>query len=489
MLHTVTPCAMRALEQDFMGATGYPSLLLMEHAAQAVAQALLRHVPQDACVLFACGAGGNGGDGYAAARLWRQMGGEAVCCAAAPVEALSGDAKVNAALCGKLGIAIVPAEEGLPLGDAAAVVDALFGTGLSRDVAGVYAKVIERIDESGLPVIAVDIPSGVDGATGRVLDRAVRARETVTFHRPKPGHFLSPGRELSGRLTVADIGIPSALDRAEGMDVLEDGDALIPPRAADAHKGTCGHLLVVAGSRGMAGAAVLCTLGALRAGAGLVTTACVGDVLGALQAQAFCAMAAPMPEEDGALAAQAGPRIEALLRGKQAAVAGPGLSQRPGAGAAIRTLIQSDVPKVLDADALNVMALGGLLPGANTVLTPHPGEAARLLDTDVSRVLQSPVEAAKALAQKTGAVALLKGATTVIAGGQGVTLMPRGTCAMATGGSGDVLSGVVGALLCQGMAPYEAARAAALWHAQAGRRAEGRLGTRQVTALDIAGSL
>lgn len=489
MLHTVTPCAMRTLEQEFMKETGYPSLLLMEHAAQAVAQALLRHVPQGARVLFACGAGGNGGDGYAAARLWRQMGGGAVCCAAAPVETLLGDAKINASLCGRLGIPIVPARRGIPLGDAAAVVDALFGTGLSRDVEGICAEMIAQMNASGLPVVAVDIPSGVDGATGRVRGCAVSARETVTFHRPKPGHFLSPGRELTGRLTVADIGIPPALDRAEGMDVLEDGDVLIPPRAADAHKGTCGHLLVVAGSRGMAGAAVLCTLGALRAGAGLVTAACVGDVFSALQAQAFCAMAAPVPEEDGALAAQAEPRIESLLQGKQAAVAGPGLSQRPGVGEALRALIQSDVPKVLDADALNVMAAARLLPGRNTVVTPHPGEAGRLLETDAARVLLDPVEAAKALAQKTGAVALLKGATTVIAGEEGVTLMPRGTCAMATGGSGDVLSGVVGALLCQGMAPYEAARAAALWHAQAGRRAEGALGTRQVTALDIAGCL
>ena len=161
MLHTVTPCAMRTLEQEFMKETGYPSLLLMEHAAQAVAQALLRHVPQGARVLFVCSAGGNGGDGYAAARLWRQMGGGAVCCAAAPVETLLGDAKINALLCGRLGIPIVPAERGIPLGDAAAVVDALFGTGLSRDVEGICAEMIAQMNASGLPVVAVDIPSGL----------------------------------------------------------------------------------------------------------------------------------------------------------------------------------------------------------------------------------------------------------------------------------------------------------------------------------------
>lgn len=489
MQRAIAPGAMQAMERAFMQDTGYPSLLLMEHAAQAVAQALAGHAEKEAKAIFVCGAGNNGGDGYAAARLWRQMGGRAVCCAAAPVEALAGDARLNAQLCLRLGIEIVPGERGLPLAGASAVVDALFGTGLSRDVEGVFAALIAQMNESGLPVVSVDIPSGVDGATGRVMGIAVHASETVTFHRPKPGHYLSPGRELTGRLTVAQIGIPQAFDSADGPDVLEADDALLPVRAADAHKGTCGHLLVLAGSRGMAGAAVLCALGGLRGGAGLVTAACVRDVLPALQTQAFCAMAAPVAEADGAFCAQGAPQIERLAQGKQAAVVGPGLSQRPEVWQAVRGVVQSDMPKAVDADALNLLARAEAAPGPRTVLTPHPGEAARLLKTDVYAIAKDPVAAAVALRERLRAVVLLKGATTVIAGERGVTLMPVGTCAMATGGSGDVLAGLCGALLCQGIPPYEAARAAALWHARAGVRAERALGTRQVTALDIAAHL
>lgn len=489
MRRAIFPADMRAMERTFMQRTGYPSLLLMEHAAQAVVQALLRHVAQDARVAFACGAGGNGGDGYAAARLWRQAGGEAVCVCAAPPEALSGDAAVNAGLCRALGIPLLTAEDPGALTGAAAIVDALFGTGLARPVEGVHAALIGRINASGLPVVSADIPSGVDGATGRVLGCAVQAAETVTFHRPKPGHLLFPGRALTGHLTVADIGIPPQLDDAPGPDVLEDADLRLPARAQDAHKGTCGHLLIVAGSRGMAGAAVLCAQGALRAGAGLVTAACAQEVLPVLQAQAFCAMAAALPTRDGALAPEAGGPLGELMRGKQALCVGPGLSQRPGVLEAIRAALESDLPKVIDADALNLMASSGLRPGANTVVTPHPGEAARLLGVPVGEVTDDPAGAARTLSQRLGAVVLLKGGTTVIAHDGGMAFMAQGTPALATGGSGDVLAGVLGALLCQGLEPAQAARMAALWHARAGRRAEAALGTRQVTALDVAGCL
>ena len=492
MLKTISPQDMREMELAFLSGTGYPSLLLMEHAAQAVVDALEETVGRNKRVLFVCGAGNNGGDGCAAARIWMQRGGSADVWLMKSPSQMKGDAGVNAGLlsaCGaNLQVLYGEAPE-IPEG-CAGIVDALYGTGLSREIEGAARSAVERMNESGLPVVAVDIPSGVDGATGQTLGEAVHAAVTVAFDRPKHGHLLLPGREYTGRLIVADIGILSDWDGAQGFDVLEEEDAaaLLPKRPFFGHKGTFGHVLTVAGSEGMAGAACLCAGAALRSGAGLVTAACPFPVMMTLQANVPCAMAKVV--SDGAeIGESAADALIALSEGKRALAIGPGLGVSEGTYAAIRPLLEGDFPKVVDADALNMLARYGGHVGKNTVLTPHPGEMARLCGVTTEEVTAAPVEYAQQLAQEMRACVLLKGATTVIAMGEDVALNQTGCDGMATGGSGDVLTGMIAALLAQGMSPMDAARAGAYYHGKAGEAAQRRLGARAVTAADVMESI
>lgn len=492
MLHTISPQDMREMERAFMDGTGYPSMLLMEHAAQAVVERLSAYAPEGSRVLFVCGGGNNGGDGCAAARLWMQRGGRADVWLLKSASKMQGDAGVNACLlnvCGA-GMSILYGEAPGIAKDCAAIVDALYGTGLSREIEGPARSAIRAMNESGLPVIAVDIPSGVDGATGRVLGEAVRAAETVTFHRAKHGHMLFPGRLHTGKLTIADIGILSEWDGAQGIEILEEKDAraLLPARTRDAHKGTFGHALIVAGSEGMSGAACLCAQAALRAGCGLVTAACCAPVRIPMQTLVPCAMAKVVCG-GASLEAGASLKLYDLAQGKKALAIGPGLGQDEGTWRAIAQLIASDIPKVIDADALNLLAAHGGRVGRNSVLTPHPGETARLTGAKTEEILASPVEYAQQLSQEYDCCVLLKGATTVIAQGEDVTLNLTGCDAMGTGGSGDVLTGVIASLMAQGMNPADAARAGAYYHGLAGEGAAARLGSRAVTAWDLCDSL
>lgn len=496
MLHTISPQDMQEMERAFLDGTAYPSILLMEHAAQAVVDAVERHAPKGGRVLFVCGGGNNGGDGCAAARIWIQRGGRADVWLLTSPSKMKGDAGVNACLlnvCGA-GMTILYGEAPEIPTDCCAVVDALFGTGLSCALESTALSAVQRMNESGLPVIAVDIPSGVDGATGQVIGggqtEAVRAKETVTFHRPKHGHMLFPGRALTGKLTVADIGILTEWDGAQGIEVLEseDASALLPQRARDAHKGTFGHVLLAAGSEGMAGAACLAAQAALRSGAGLLTAACCASVRLTMQNLVPCAMA-KVVSSGAVLDAGAALELYNLAQGKRALAIGPGLGQSDGTWRAISQLVLSDIPKVIDADALNLLARHGGRVGANTVLTPHPGEMARLMDVTAEEILAAPVEYTQQLAQDLNCCVLLKGATTVIVRGEDVTLNITGCNAMATGGSGDVLTGVIAALMGQGMTPYDAARAGAYYHGLAGEAAACARGSRAVTAWDVCEAL
>ena len=488
MLRTISPQDMREMELAFMKGTGYPSILLMEHAAQAVADEIEAVAGRGAKVLFVCGSGNNGGDGCAAARLWMQRGGEAEVWLLKSPSQMKGDAGVNACLLNSCGAALhvlYGEAPQIPQG-CAAIVDALYGTGLSREISGAALDAVQRMNESALPVVAVDIPSGVDGETGLALGEAVRADVTVTFHRPKHGHMLFPGRMRTGRLVVADIGILSDWDGALGYEVLEKTDArsLLPARPADGHKGTFGHVLTVAGSGGMAGAACLCAGAALRSGTGLVTAACTIPVLIPLQVGVPCAMAKAVCA-GSAFDITAADALAELCKGKRALAVGPGLGVSEETYAAITSLIECDMPKVVDADALNMLAAFGGRVGPNTVLTPHPGEMARLCGVTSAEITASPVEYAQQLAQEMECCVLLKGATSVIAMGEEVTLNVTGSNAMATGGSGDVLTGMIAALLAQGMSPYDAARAGAYYHGAAGEAAQRALGARAVTASDV----
>jgi len=488
MLHTISPQDMQEMERAFLKGTGYPSLLLMEHAAQAVVDCLEQFVKKGDRVLFVCGGGNNGGDGCAAARIWMQRGGRADVWLLTSPGKMKDDAGENARLlsvCGA-GMTILYGEAPeIPKGTAA-IVDALFGTGLSRALDGAALSAVQRMNESGLPVVAVDIPSGVDGQTGQALGEAVKAAVTVTFHRPKHGHFLFPGRTLSGEVVVCDIGILPDWDGAQGIEILEreDAQALLPVRVRDGHKGTFGHVLCVAGSEGMAGAACLSANAAVRSGAGLVTAACCASVRLPMQTLVPCAMA-KVVGGGAALDAQAALPLYNMAQGKSALVIGPGLSQEEGVWRAISQIVKSDIPKVIDADALNLLAKHGGGVGKNTVLTPHPGEMARLISAEIADVLADPVDYARQLSEELECVVLLKGATTVIARGEDVTMNVTGCEAMGTGGCGDVLAGVVGALMAQGMSGYDAARVGAYYHGLAGECAAKEKGSRAVSAWDV----
>lgn len=496
-MRVLTPERMREIERRAIEGYGIDGLLLMERAALALAEEVLSSradAGRPLRALLVCGSGNNGGDAYACARMLHLKGAQVCLLPLCPVEKLPPDARKNAQICQALGIPVVGLEA--LERDYDAVVDGVFGTGLSRAPAGAFAQAIAGINRAGARgarIVSVDIPSGIDGATGQPLGEAVRAETTVTFQWAKRGHFLYPGASCAGRLVVADIGIP---DPAQGFlpedaEVLDAGGvrALLPRRARDAHKNDFGHALLVAGSRGMAGAAVLAATACMRAGAGLLTVlAPERSVLPQVQSAVPVAMCLPLAEAaDGALADDAA-ALSAALPGKSAVGVGPGLSRAPGRAGAVRAALASGLPAVVDADGLYHLAgaQGWLARRAQTVLTPHPGEMARLL----GRPVADPVRDAADYARAHGCTVLLKGALTVIAAPDGrLTFNCIGTSGMATAGSGDALTGIVLALLAQGMDGYGAARAAAYLHAEAGLRAEAAFGAASMNALDMARSV
>ena len=489
---TITPAEMKALERDYMDESGVPGALLMEHAAQGVTESLTRLAPGGKA-LFLCGPGNNGGDGYAAARLWRQRGGRSVIWEL--TDEARGDAAMNRALAQQTGVPIVTLDEtpdALPECDA--VVDALFGTGLSHDIDGTAAALIGLVNDSGLPVIAVDIPSGLDGLTGRARRVAVRATETVTFHRPKPGLLLRDGAAHAGKITVQPILIPADYGDIDGLHVLSPTDIgrLIPPRAANSHKGTYGRCVILAGSPGMAGAAAFCASACVRAGAGLTTILCRESLLTTLQALVPGAMCLPLPEHNGCLLPEAEEIAANALSSAAAACIGPGLGQALDLLPLLRTFSEAECPVVWDADALNLLAdHDSLLPlPEHHVITPHPGEAARLIGAAIPDILEDPLAALDSLHDLCGCAVLLKGARTLITDGIVSYANLYASPALAKGGSGDVLSGILTALMARNAATSaETAALAALLHGMAGVRAANIHGENCVTPQELIGCI
>ena len=504
----VEPAVMAELDRLTIEELGVPGLVLMECAAGAVVRALLASFGPAARaggVLVVAGPGNNGGDGVAIARRLRGLDVDAQVLLIADPARVRGDAKVQLDLARAQGVPIRVIDEAADLGpdvcaDAGVLVDALLGTGLDRPVTGLMASAIDAMEGAAGPVVAVDIPSGVDGATGQVHGRGVRADLTVTFAAAKRGHFIEPGRAHRGRLVVADIGIPvRRLPQvtAGGLALLGPQTlGSIPSGSRAAHKGTFGHLLVVAGSPGKAGAARLCAEAALRAGAGLVTLAIPErlpvDSLALLLPEVMVERVPGGP--GGTFDATSGPALEALLETRDALAIGPGLGTDQGTVALVRALyVAAEVPTVVDADGLNALAAGGVPPlraGGSRVLTPHPGEMARLLDTTTGALAGRRVPTARTLATDTGAVVVLKGAGTIVAEPEGgAWLNPTGNPGMGTAGSGDVLTGVLGALLARGLGVVPAASAAVFWHGLAGDLAADRAGEASLIASDISEAL
>ncbi len=482
--------------------SGVPSATLMENAARAVSDLVVRAFPGWQQIVVVCGPGNNGGDGLAAARLLGTAGYSVRVFTLGSPDAYGGDAQANALRAREGGIALESlaaprgiASLGRALGDADGVVDALFGTGLARPITGPAARAVAAIQRAGRPVVSADVPSGLFSDTGAIRGKAIRAAVTVAFGAPKTCHALPPARGVCGRVVVADIGIPSKLLAGPGHRLFlatEDAvRALLPARDPGGHKRDFGSVAVVAGSRGKTGAAVLAARGALRGGAGLVTVFCPASlesvVVGALPE----AMTVGLPEEDGSLAAAAGAALTARLVDFDAAVLGPGLGTSAGTVAAIREVVsKTRLPLVLDADGLNAFAGRPRELSRRrgpTVATPHPGEAGRLLGRSSRDVQSDRLAAARTLAKAARCCVLLKGEASLTATPDGrVVVNPTGTPLLATAGSGDVLSGVIAALVAGGLEPEDAAAVAAWLHGAAGERLARTLGDAGLLAHEVA---
>lgn len=530
---------MRAIDRWAIEVRGVPSLDLMERAGAGVTRAVERIAP-DGPVAVVCGAGNNGGDGFVVARLLRDAGREVAVLLAGSREKLTGDARVNLERLEdperRHGGAPPMPDGGPPVRDfpdgadaiarASIVVDALLGTGFAGEPRGAVGEAIEAIETGAAPVVSVDVPSGVDASTGVVSGVAVHAAVTVTFHTAKPGLWIDPGKSHAGALEVIDIGIPRGGPRPIDAETGEAGSGravaggaaavaamaaigLIEPavldllsrRGAGSTKFSSGHVLVAGGSRGLTGAPRMAALGAMRAGAGYVT-ACVPASLQAILAGGGAPpelMTRGLPDENGMLT-PAGVEVvlEASRRGGALAL-GPGLGRGEPTVAFARALAaRAQVPLVLDADGLNAHAPSNSHAGGHlddlagrgeipTVLTPHPGELARLLDTDTAHIARERLAYAREAASRARAVVVLKGDDTLVADPSGaVAVSPGASPALATAGTGDVLCGAIAALLAQGLPAFAAAAAGVLLHVRAGRIAARTVGAAEgVIASDV----
>ena len=500
MMHELlTPGDMRKTEQKAFEA-GMPSILLMEHAAIKVVDALEKELGgcKEKNVVFLCGTGNNGGDGLAAARLFQVRGGKAeIWLSGAPK---TPDAKTNLQMALACDIEVknlaeIPREEWpfnedfMPEKHYDGYVDALLGIGMKGAPDEITTAMITGMahEFKRQTVIAVDIPSGMDALTGACPGAYARANVTVTFHAGKPGLYLSRDRDAVGRIEVADIGLYaldcaflSCEERELELDVTTPASMkMLSSRPLNAHKGDSGRILIYAGSLGMAGAAAMCAKAAVAVGAGLTTMVCEKEIIPILQILVPNAMCMDIEE-----AVKNPPAYDVLA-------VGCGLSQRDGVWDNILKLFDPEKPSVWDADALNLLAKHPMQLGKKAVLTPHPGEAARLLGMSIQDVLQNPLESARALQEKYGCRVLLKSDVSIACGVNWITGCPHyvinalGTPALAKGGSGDALAGILAALLhTEGVSAFTAALASA-WHGMAGIVGESRFGQRELTTSQL----
>jgi ADP-dependent NAD(P)H-hydrate dehydratase / NAD(P)H-hydrate epimerase len=509
LMRVLNTAQMREADSRTIQDIGIPSIVLMENAGRQVVAALegsysdllTRHV----AVL--CGRGSNGGDGFVVARTLHQRGIAVSVFVLGAIADVRGDARLNLEILGRLGLTTVEiADEQAwelhfsEIGECDLIIDAMFGTGLKGPLVGVLETVVADVNSSGIPVVAVDLPSGLSGDTPDLIGDCIHAAITVTLGAPKLPLVLPPGEVCAGHVVIADIGIPSdVLDSVDGprIDLLtrEDMREMVPPRQVDSHKGDYGHVLVVAGSRGRTGAAHLAALGALRSGAGLVTVATPKTCAPIVAAMAPEYMTLSLDETDeGQLGTGS---VEQVLSFERDVIAvGPGLGTGEPVAAFVRSLLErGSVPLVLDADALNVLArdpesLNGRDGGRDVIITPHPGEMARLVGLSIDDVQANRIEVARSFATSRNLYVILKGHRTLIATPDGkVFICPTGNPGMATGGSGDLLTGMVAAWLGQLLDTEAACKLAVFLHGLAGDLAEADEGEIAMTATDIAGRI
>jgi len=498
----VTAAEMRELDRRAIEEIGIPSLVLMENAGRTTYQILRREFPApQGEVAVVAGRGNNGGDGCVVARYLAQAGIPVAVFLVGNRDQVRGDARVNLDILGRIGVEVIEiiTEADLNpavhrLARAGLIVDALLGTGLNSPVQGLLAGLIDRINHLRAPVLAVDIPTGLSADTGEILGAALKAEVTVTYGWPKLGQVLPPGRDYVGRLFRVDISIPPGLAREVPVELAEARDlrALLPPRAAASHKGNFGHLLILAGSAGKTGAAAMSSEAALRAGAGLVTLGIPASLNDIMEVKLTEAMTLPLPETPGTRALGKGaltPILE-FLDGKSALALGPGLGTHPETRELVARLVH-DLPQplVVDADGVNnVAADTACLKGAAgpRILTPHPGEMARLVGLTVPEVQARRLDLARETAARFNITLVLKGAQTLVAAPDGrISLNATGNPALASGGTGDVLTGLIGGFLAQGLAPWDAARLGVYLHGLAADHFVALHGPRGLIAGDL----
>jgi hydroxyethylthiazole kinase-like uncharacterized protein yjeF len=501
----LTSAQMKEIDRLTIEEVGIPGPVLMENAGIQIFRFLqtviLPYVDEDKIVIVS-GKGNNGGDGLVIARhLWNNGMAPHVLLLGSKAE-VRGDAALNLRIVENIGLPIREVNSDADwkaqrrrLKDASLIIDAIFGTGLSKPAEGIYARAIEDINRSAAFKVAVDIPSGLSSDSFEIIGPAVKADVTVTLATPKIAHVLPPAEEWVGELMIADISVPPPLldspDLKLEMVEKQDLSGSFQARKKDSHKGTYGHLFILAGSLGKTGAAVMAAKAALKSGAGLVT---VGTPLRCLpiiaKGMAELMTEALMETEEGTIAAEARTRVRTLIKGKDALLVGPGISTHDSTTEFLTKLLpELKLPVVIDADGLNILSnrpeLLKKLPRP-AILTPHPGEFARLVDLPLREVIKRKLELAPEFAQMNRVYLVLKGYRTLTCSPDGRTFInPTGNPGMATGGSGDVLSGMIASFLMQEKDPLRAVLAAVYLHGLSGDLAAEKMGERALVAGDI----
>lgn len=504
-MKVVTAAEMRKIDQDAINGIGIPGIVLMETAGSEIVRAIERHYPSAHRIGILVGKGNNGGDGLVIARQLEHAGREVHIVLVSSPDSFTGEARINLDIAYNLGLRIQAAltdiSNYVKTHRCELLVDAIFGIGLHSDVKEPISTIINEINRLPIPILAVDLPSGLDADTGNPLGTCVKADRTATIGLPKRGLLLHPGAELSGQLEIVDIGFPQQIIEAQDIHVnwTTEKDVVnwLPPRTTASHKGSYGRVLVVAGSIGMTGAASLTSEAALRSGAGLVTLATPKSLNAILEVKLSEVMTLPLSEtEAGSLAESATQSILEYAEKTQSVLAiGPGLSQNPETVALVHQLIKENreqelgIRMVIDADGLNAIAnVKELIPllGKDAVLTPHLGEMARLTNTPITSLASDRIGTAEEFAQKYGVTLVLKGAPTITSDPKGrIWINATGNPGMATAGMGDVLTGVIAGLMAQKVSSAKAATLGVYLHGLAGDIAVETIGRHGLIASDV----
>ena len=499
LMKICTPAQMQQIDRRAIDGLGIPGLDLMESAGRSTYEMIVEYYGAVANnrVMVVAGKGNNGGDGCVIARYLKENGAHVEIFLLSIKKDLKGDAEVNFKRAVEAGISVREVQDPADLlipDDTWLIVDAIFGTGLSGEMRSPYAAIINKINETGIPVVAVDAPSGLNGATGEVASPTVKADLTVTFGLPKIGQVLYPGKSYCGFLEIVDIGFPEGLDEDIKTHLITRADAraLMPPRKPDAHKGDYGKLFVLAGSTGLTGAATMSSLTALKAGAGLVILGCPTSLNPILEIKLTEVMTKPLPDvkKRGCFALRGMGEIRQQVKWADAVALGPGIGTHHETAELIQRLTrQIEKPMVIDADGLNNLArhIESLKQHkAPLVISPHPGEFSRLSGEAMENIAKNRMALAGQFAAEFNLTIILKGAPSLIAEpGGNIYINYSGNEGMATAGSGDVLTGLIGSFLAQGVQATQAAILATYVHGLAGDIAAEAIGSRGMTAGDI----